>query len=159
MTTAISALEGSGLGRVLRDSLWAYPTVETLHILALATVYGSILIVDLRLLGLSRAVPATTLARHALPWTLGAFALAMVTGLLLFTAHAQDILANRIFMVKMGLILCAGVNAALLHTGAFRTVAAWDTAGMPPPRVRLAAALSIVVWTGVIACGRLLAYT
>ena len=62
-------------------------------------------------------------------------------------------------MLKMGLILCAGVNAALLHTGAFRTVAAWDTAVMPPPRVRLAAALSIVVWTGVIACGRLLAYT
>lgn len=158
MTTAVHAIESSGLGRTLRESLWAYPAVETLHIIGLAIVYGSIVIVDLRLLGLSRGVSVVRLARHALPWTAGAFLCVAATGLLMFTAHAEDFLANRVFLLKMGLILTAGLNAGLLHAGAMRTAAQWD-AGMPPPRVRLAAALSIVLWTCVIACGRLLAYT
>jgi hypothetical protein len=159
VTTAVQALENSGVGRALRESLWAYPAVETLHIIGLAIVYGSIVVVDLRLLGLSRGVSAARLARHALPWTVGAFVLVMCTGLLMFTAHAEDFLTNRVFILKMCLILFAGANAALLHTGAFRRVAAWDTGIMPPLTVRFAAALSIVLWTCVIACGRLLAYT
>ena len=64
----------------------------------------------------------------------------------MFTAHAEDFLTNQVFILKMGLILAAGVNAALLHTGAFRYVATWDTGVMPPPSVRVAAALSIVLW-------------
>lgn len=159
MTTAVHALEGSGLGRAMRESLWMYPSVETVHIVALAIVYGSVVVVDLRLLGLSRTISAAKLARHALPFTVGAFLVAMLTGTLMFTAHAEDFLSNRVFMIKMGLILTAGVNAGLLHAGALAHVDAWDTGVMPPQRVRVAAALSIVLWTCVIACGRLLAYT
>lgn len=159
MTTAVHAIESSGVGRLLRESLWAYPITETLHIVGLATLYGSVLIVDLRLLGLNRSLPVSRLARHALPWTVGAFLLVMLTGLLMFTAHAEDFLTNRVFIVKLGLIATAGVNAALLHTGVMRTVAAWDVNVMPPLRVRLAAVFSILLWTTVIACGRLLAYT
>lgn len=159
MTTALQALEASGVARWMRESLWGYPSVEALHIMALGLVFGSIVVVDLRLLGLSREVSASRLARHALPWTVGAFVVAMLTGLLMFTAHAEDFVTNRVFILKMGLILAAGVNAGLLHTGAFRTVAQWDTAVIPPARVRFAAALSIVIWICVIACGRLLAYT
>ena len=159
MTTAVHAIESSGVGRLLRESLWAYPITETLHIVGLATLYGSVLIVDLRLLGLNRSLPVSRLARHALPWTVGAFLLVMVTGLLMFTAHAEDFLTNRVFIFKMGLIATAGVNAALLHTGVMRTVAAWDVNVMPPSRVRLSAVFSILLWTTVIACGRLLAYT
>ena len=159
MTTAVHAIESSGVGRLLRESLWAYPIAETLHIVGLATLYGSVLIVDLRLLGLNRSLPVSRLARHALPWTVGAFLLVMVTGLLMFTAHAEDFLTNRVFIFKMGLIATAGVNAALLHTGVMRTVAAWDVNVMPPSRVRLSAVFSILLWTTVIACGRLLAYT
>ena len=88
MTTALQALEGSGVARYMREALWAYPAVEALHIMALGLVFGSILVVDLRLLGLSREVSASRLARHALPWTVGAFVVAMLTGLLMFTAHA-----------------------------------------------------------------------
>jgi hypothetical protein len=159
MTTALQALEGSGVARYMREALWAYPAIEALHIMALGLVFGSILVVDLRLLGLSREVSASRLARHALPWTVGAFVVAMLTGLLMFTAHAEDFVTNRVFILKMGLILAAGVNAGLLHTGAFRTVAQWDTAVTPPTRVRFAAGVSIVIWICVIACGRLLAYT
>lgn len=159
MTTALHALEGSGVGRIIRESLWAYPSVETLHIIGLATVYGSILVVDLRLLGLSRGVSAARLARHALPWTVGAFGLVLTTGLLMFTAHVADFIGNPVFMLKMGLILAGGVNAGLLHIRALRSVATWDTGVMPPMRVRVAAAISIAIWTSVIACGRFLAYT
>jgi hypothetical protein len=159
MSTAIHALEGSGIGRVLRESLWAYPAAETVHIIGLATLFGSVLVVDLRLLGLNRGVSVSRLAWHALPWTVGAFMLVMVTGLLMFTAHASDLLDNRVFMLKMGLIGASGLNAALLHTGAMSRVAAWDVNVMPPVRVRIAALLSIVLWVVVIACGRLLAYT
>jgi hypothetical protein len=159
MTTAVHALESSGLGRTMREALWAYPAVETVHIVGLAIVYGSIVVVDLRLLGLSRGISAMKLARHALPFTVGAFLVVMLSGALMFTAHVDDFLNNGVFMLKMGLILTAGVNAGLLHAGAFAHVADWDTGVLPPPRVRLAAALSIVLWTCVIACGRLLAYT
>ena len=159
MTTALHALEGSGVGRVLRESLWAYPAVETLHIVGLAALFGSVLVVDLRLIGLSRALSITRLARLALPWTVGAFLLVVLTGVLLFTAHAEDFLANRVFLLKMGLILAAGVNAGLLHAGALANVDHWDTNTPSPPRVRVAAALSLALWPCVIACGRLLAYT
>ncbi len=158
MTTVVHAIESSGLGRMMRESLWGYPIVETLHIIGLATVYGSILVFDLRLLGLSRGVSVSRLARHTLPWTLGAFVLVLCTGLMMFTAHTADFLGNGVFMLKMGLILTAGLNAGLLHAGAMRAAGSWD-AGMPPPRVRWAAALSILLWTSVIACGRFLAYT
>ena len=159
MTTAVHALEASPLARFMREALWAYPAVEALHILALAIVVGSIVVVDLRLLGLSRDMSAARLSRHALPWTVGAFTISIATGLLMFTAHAEDFITNRVFILKMGLILAAGVNASLLHAGAFRTVAQWDTGAAPPARVRIAAGVSIIIWIGVIACGRLLAYT
>lgn len=159
MTTAVHAIEGSGVGRMLRESLWAYPIVETVHIVGLATLYGAILVVDLRLMGAARGLSVTRLTRLALPCALAAFPVVLATGLLMFTAHAADFLGNRVFVLKMGLILAAGVNAAMLHAGAFRTVAAWDTDALPPVSVRAAAALSILAWTAVIACGRLLAYT
>lgn len=159
MTTALHALEGSGVGRALRESLWGYPAVETLHIIGLAALFGSVLVVDLRLLGLARSLSVTRLSRLALPWTVGAFLLVVLTGTLLFTAHAEDFLANRVFLLKMGLILVAGVNAGLLHAGALAKVGPWDTNAPSPARVRVAAALSLVLWPGVIACGRLLAYT
>jgi hypothetical protein len=144
---------------MMRESLWAFPIVETVHIAAFAIVVGSIVVLDLRLLGLSRRVPAGRLAAHVLPWTIGAFGVAVLSGLTMFTAHAADYLGNGVFMLKMGLVLAAGVNAAALHVGAMQAAGAWDADGRPPGRVRFAAALSIALWLGVIACGRLLAYT
>ena len=130
MNTAAQAVEATGLGVMMRDSLWAFPIVETVHIASLAIVVGSLVVLDLRLLGLSRRVPLGRLAAHVLPW-----------------------------MLKMGLILAAGVNAAILHLGAMQRSGAWDTDAGPPAQVRVAAAASILLWLGVIGCGRLLAYT
>ena len=159
MATALHAVETSGVGRALRESLWAFPIVETIHISAFAVVVGSIVVLDLRLMGLSRRVPVSRLAAHVLPWTLAAFLVAALSGLTMFTAHASDYLGNRVFTLKMGLILAAGVNAGILHAGAMRSAGAWDAGTAIPLRVRAAAAVSVLLWFSVIACGRLLAYT
>jgi len=158
VTSPILGIEGSGLGQAMRQWLWLYPAVETIHITGIALLFGSIAVLDLRLLGLSKSIPATRLAGHTLPWTAGAFLLIVPSGFAMFTAHASEFIGNPVFALKMGLILGAGVNAAIFHTSVFRGAAAWDVNVTPPPAARAAAAVSLLVWMSVIACGRLLAY-
>jgi hypothetical protein len=159
---ALGALEASGLGQAMRQWLWLYPTVETVHIVGLALLFGSIAVLDLRLLGLSRNIPVKTLARHVLPWSIGSFVLIVPSGLLMFTAHATEFIDSEVFILKMLLIMAALLNAGLFHTITFRTADVWDSEEMrklpPPPSARLAGALSLLLWIAVIACGRLLAY-
>jgi hypothetical protein len=159
ITGPIGAIEASGLGQAMRHSLWAYPVVEIVHIVGLAMLFGSILMLDLRLLGFSRRLPVRTLAGHVLPWTLASFMLILPSGLAMFAAHASDFVGNPVFVAKMLLIFAAGINAAVLHAGAFRHAAAWDVDARPPGAVRFAGAASLLLWISVIACGRLLAYT
>jgi len=159
---ALGALEASGLGQAMRHWLWLYPSVEIVHIVGIGLLLGSIAVLDLRLLGLSRSIPAKRLASHVLPWSAGSFLLIIPSGLLMFTAHATEFIDSPVFVLKMGLILAAGVNAALFHTITFRTADVWDSVEMrklpPPPSARAAGALSLLLWISVIACGRLLAY-
>jgi hypothetical protein len=159
---ALGALEASGLGQAMRQWLWLYPTVETLHIVGIGLLFGSIAVLDLRLLGFSRDISARRLAAHVLPWTAGSFVLIVPTGLLMFVAHASEFISSEVFVLKMCLILAAGVNAGLFHTTVFRSAGVWDSDEMralpPPPSVRAFAASSMLLWISVIACGRLLAY-
>lgn len=159
---ALGALEASGLGVAMRQWLWLYPSVETLHIVGIGLLFGSIAVLDLRLLGFSRGISVRTLARHVLPWTAGAFVLIIPSGLAMFTAHATEFVQSEVFVVKMLLVLAAGMNAALFHTITFRTADVWDSEEMrklpPPPSARAAGAISLFLWISVIACGRLLAY-
>jgi hypothetical protein len=158
----LGALEASGLGQAMRQWLWLYPSVEIVHITGIALLFGSIAVLDLRLLGFSRGIPAKTLARHVLPWTIGSFALIVPSGLMMFTAHASDFIQNGAFIVKLCLIMAGAINAALFHTTVFRSADVWDAPEMrklpPPPSVRAFAAASLLLWLSVIACGRLLAY-
>lgn len=157
--TAMGAIEASALGQAMRQWLWLYPAVETAHIAGIAILVGSIAVLDLRLLGFSRALPVRRLAAHVLPWSIGSFVLIVPSGLAMFVAHAGDFIASPVFALKVCLILAAGTNAAVLHAGAFRGAAQWDVEAMPPLAARLAAALSLLLWLSVIACGRLLAYS
>jgi hypothetical protein len=157
--TAMGAIEASALGEAMRKWLWLYPSVEIVHIVGIAVLVGSIAILDLRLLGLSRALPVRRLAAHVLPWTIGSFVLIIPSGLAMFVAHASDLMANPVFALKICLILAAGTNAALFHAAVFRGAAGWDVDAMPPLAARASAALSLLLWVSVIACGRLLAYT
>jgi hypothetical protein len=152
-------IEGSALGVAMRKSLWLYPTVETVHIVGLALLFGSIAVLDLRLLGLGRGISVKRLAAHVLPWTAAGFVLVVPTGLAMFTAHASDFIGNSTFVLKICLIMAAGVNAAVFHAATFRKADAWDVEAPPPAAARLQGALSLAIWISVIACGRFLAYT
>ena len=158
----LGALEASGLGRAMREWLWLYPSVEIVHIVGIGLLFGSIAVLDIRLLGVSKSISVRRLSRHVLPWTAASFLLIIPSGLLMFTAHATDFISSPVFVVKMCLIMLAGVNAALFHAIAMRTANVWDTEEMrdlrPPPSVRLAGAASLLIWIAVISCGRLLAY-
>ena len=160
--TPVGALEASGLGQAMRQWEWLYPAVEIVHIVGIGLLFGSIVVFDLRLLGFSRSIPVKRLASHVLPWSAGSFLLIVPSGLLMFIAHASEFIESEVFVIKMLLILAAGVNAGLFHTITFRTADVWDAEEMrklpPPPSARLAGGLSLLIWLSVIACGRLLAY-
>ena len=144
------------LALVLREHAWLYPIVETLHILGFAVLVGAVAMFDLRVLGFARQLPVTALARHLLPWSAGSMLLVLPTGLLLFIADPLALLANGAFLLKLGLIVLAGLNALAFHAGPYRQAEAWPRRA--PPRALLHALLSLGLWIGVIASGRLIAY-
>ncbi len=154
----LAAIEQLPLAVAMRHDMWLYPIVEIFHIIGFVTLVGGIIVFDLRLLGLSKALPVRMLARHVLPWSIGALLLIVPSGLLMFIAHAGDFVGNTAFIIKMVLLLCAGANAAAFHAGVFRGVAAWDTGSVVPVAAKLHALTSLLIWAGVLACGRLLAY-
>lgn len=156
--TPANPVEALAIAKAMREQLWLYPAVEVVHIVGFVVLVGSVVMFDLRVLGLSRGVPVRGLARHLLPWSVAALLLIVPSGLLMFAAHAGDFLGNRAFQVKMALLLAAGMNAAFFHTGPYQSVAAWDTNATAPLPARISVAASILIWIAVIACGRLLAY-
>ncbi len=156
--TALASIEASALGAAMRESAWLYPAAESVHTIGIALLFGSIAVLDLRLLGFGRALPVRTLARHILPWSLASFALIVPSGLAMFVAHASDFVVNSVFAAKFALIFAAGCNAAVFHAGTFPSVAKWDVGASPPLAARIAAALSLLLWVAVIACGRALGY-
>ncbi len=152
--TPIEAIEASAFSQAMRESPWLFPAVETVHLAGIAILVGSIAMLDLRLLGFSRALPVRRLAAHILPWAAASFLLIVPSGLAMFLAHAGDLIANPVFAAKICLIFAAGANAGIFHAGVFRHAAQWDTDVMPPAGARVAAAVSLVLWISVIACGR-----
>ncbi|MGV3741518.1 MAG: hypothetical protein ACO1NO_04335 [Burkholderiaceae bacterium] len=152
-------LEATALSQAMRGSLWMYPIVEIVHILGFVLLVGSVAMFDLRVLGLSRGLPVQRLGRHLLRWAVVSLVLIVPAGLMMFSAHPQDFIGNRIFLLKILLIMTAAINAAMFHMGPYRTVEQWDTLVAAPASARVHAALSLAIWIAVISCGRLLAYT
>jgi hypothetical protein len=132
----------------LRSSAFAYPVLETVHIIALATVFGTILMVDWAILRRREQI-GRWLATH-LPWTLAGFVCAALSGSLMFLARASDLIANRAFVLKMVLLFLAGTNAAMLH--------ARGAVNASSTLTRAQAILSIALWIAIITCGRWIAY-
>ena len=156
--TPANPIEGLAIAKAMREYLWLYPAVEIVHIVGFTILVGSVVMFDLRVLGISKGVPVRAFARHLLPWSVCALILIIPTGLLMFSAHAGDFLGNRAFQLKMALLLAAGINAGIFHTGPYQSVGTWDTATAAPLGARASVALSIAIWFSIIACGRLLAY-
>jgi hypothetical protein len=143
----------------LRESLHVYPLVETGHVLAIALFVGSIAMVDLRLLGVAfRTAPVSEMTQRVLPWTVAGFVMMAATGLMLFYAIPVRTYHSVWFRFKVGLMVAAAVNVWWFHHRIARGRARWDTAARPPLAARLSAAISLVVWAGVIVTGRMIAY-
>jgi hypothetical protein len=158
--TAFSkSLESTALASGIRDSLLWFPLLEALHVMALVLVFGSIVVVDLRALGLaSRSRLFSRVAADTLRWTWLGFAAACITGGLMFSTNAQVYAANRYFQVKMLLLLLAGLNMLLFQFTAGRRVAQWDAAPSAPGIGKWAAAVSLALWLSIICMGRLIGF-
>lgn len=152
-------LEATPLAARVREGAWLFPAIETLHIAGFVILGGAAFLFDLRLLGLSRSIRVTALARHALPWARRSLFLVVVpTGLLLFATQATELANSGVFRLKLALIALAGVNALVFHRRTARSVDAWDHDAGTPAAAKVAGAVSLMLWTAVITCGRLLAY-
>jgi hypothetical protein len=152
-------LAATPLPDAMRGSIWLYPIVEIFHIFGFVILVGAAVMFDLRVLGLSKNISVQALGRHLLRWSVSGLLLVVPAGLMMFTAHPHDFATNGIFLLKLGLIGIAGLNAALFHVGVYRSAAAWDKEAPAPGIAKMQATLSIALWIGVISCGRLLAYT
>ena len=154
----IGALERSPLAAAMRGDMWLYPIVEIFHIAGFIVLVGSVVMFDLRVLGLSRGISVRALARHLLPWSAGALIVIVPTGLMMFSAHASEFVDNGAFVLKLTLISLALTNAAAFHAGVFRSAIKWDTTIHCPPAAKAHALASLALWIGVVSCGRLIAY-
>jgi hypothetical protein len=152
-------LEHTSMGTAIRESLWLFPVIETLHIFGIISLVGSTSILDLRLMGLTfRDEPVSKLAKRFLPWTWAGFAVQVITGLLLFSSEAAKMYGNAAFQIKMLLILVAGLNAFVFHSLAYQSVGNWDQDPVAPLSARIAGLISILLWFGIVAAGRWIAY-
>lgn len=151
-------LAGMPLAMWVKGSTWAYPMLETAHVIGLGLLFGAIVMMDLRLLGISRVLPVQALGRHLLPAAWTGFAINAVSGVLLFISDAVEFAGNTAFRVKLVLIMLAGLNALLFHARVYRHAGEWDDAKGPPAGAMAAAVLSLVLWLAVITAGRMIAY-
>jgi len=151
LDAVLEALGGSGVAQWLRFSRWSYAAVNTTHVLGIALLVGAILPLDLRLLGVWRAVPLEALARTLVPVAAIGLLLAMTTGGLLFVTRATEYAALDLFLVKLALIAAGAVHALSLHLGS-GLVSASRT------QRRVAGATSLSIWLAALVCGRLLAF-
>src|SRR5262245_51656324 len=141
-------LETSEVAVAMRHWLWLYPIVEIVHIVGFVILVGAAVMFDLRLLGLSRHLPAADMARYLLPRARTSLLLVLPSGLLLFAAHATEWAASPVFRLKLLLLVAAALNAALFHRGPFTSVAVWNHNLKAPVTARCAAITSLLLWLG-----------
>ena len=147
------------LSIAIRESIWVYPILNVLHCVGILLVAGTIVVVDLRLLGFGmRRSPVSSVVGQVLPWTLSGFAFMFVTGSLLAWSEPVRLYRSVFFPWKLLFLALAGLNALLFHHGVYRGVGAWDSAALTPARARLAGVVSILCWICVIAAGRAVGY-
>lgn len=143
------ALEASSVAFSLRDSTWIYPLANVAHVLGVILLAGSIIVLDLRVIGFGRGIDAERLSRLVTPIAVCGFAMQLVSGALLFTADAAAMAGNAVFLFKMILVIAAVVNAAVFR---------WWGHSFTSAAARAQAAASMLLWLGVASAGRLIAY-
>ena len=134
----------------IAEHAWAYPALESVHVFGVALLVGNLLALELRVWGRAPELPVVPLARLSLSIAVAGFLCAAASGLLMFASQPGDLLSNRAFTIKMGLVACAGINAALFH--------ARDGLRKLDVLARTQTALSLGLWIAVMICGRWMAY-
>jgi len=152
----LSTLQSLPLSTAIAESDWIFPTIESVHVIAITLVFGSILVVDLRLIGLaSTKRPLAAFTTQFLPITWVAFVIAGLTGGLMFLAKPTSYAGNIFFLSKLGLLLLAGINMAAFHLFVERRAHQGQALGA----ARLSGLASLTIWIGVVALGRWIGFT
>ena len=145
----MSASGFTGIGWIASNA-YAYPLLEVLHICGIALLVGNLVLLELRIWGVAGELPLRPLARLSLALAVAGFGLIALTGVLMFAAHPAELLANRAFVIKLALVMLAGLNAAMFH--------ARGGLDRPDGFARAQTVLSLGLWLAVIICGRWIAY-
>jgi hypothetical protein len=152
-------IESTPVGTGIREGAWSFPLIEATHTLGIILMVGTILVLDLRLIGFAlRKEHVSDIAQQVLPWTWTGFALMFISGSLLVWAETVKCYKSTFFRIKLVLLLLAALNALIFHFTIYRDVSAWDQSETPPPRAKLAGVLSITFWIAVIVAGRAVGY-
>jgi hypothetical protein len=152
-------IDSTAFSTSIRESIWVFPIIETIHLLGIAASAGTILFVDLRLLGIGmKRERLSDVLEQLQPWTLSAFLVMTITGALLFISESVKCYHSVFFQIKVLMLMLAAVNAALFHWKVYPEVDVWDHLPAAPGHARLAGVLSITLWIGIIAMGRAIAY-
>jgi hypothetical protein len=160
VASLLASLEQTGLATRIRDSLFLFPLIESVHVIGLALVFGTIAIVDLRLLGVASTERSfQRLASDVMKWTWAAFALTALTGLLMFTTNATGYFNNFYFRAKISLLVLAAINVLAFEWTVARTVHVWNEARSAPPAGRAVAVVSLAIWLAVVVAGRMIGFT
>jgi hypothetical protein len=142
----------------MRESLYAFPILLTIHLISLAAFAGLVVMMDLRLVGLAyRGTPFSEMQRRLFPWQMVGMVVTTIAGLLLFYAQPMRYFGKVLYWIKIALIVLATVNVLLFHFVTYRSIEKWDLTNAPVV-ARVAGWLSLALWGGVVATGRLTAY-
>jgi hypothetical protein len=160
MEQLLAWLEASGLGHAMRGAgVWTYGVTNLVHILGIATLFGSILILDLRLLGVWRRAPLATLASPTVPLAGVGFAIAAASGLCMLATNASEYVGNPFLLLKFAAIAVGLLNAlALSFLPAWRQRAARDPSASERRQLGVFGGVSLVAWLGALAGGRMIGY-
>lgn len=149
----------SNWGTALRESDYAFSIIESVHVLSITLLIGTISVLDLRMLGLVlRPIPVTRIARSVLPLVWSGFVVSFISGVFLFWAEAAKMYVNPAFRWKVVLLVLVGLNPLIFHTTIYRRVDEWELQHISPWRARAAAIASLTLWSGIIIAGRAIAY-
>lgn len=159
-TNIWESIEYSSFGTSFAESLWAFPLVETIHVIALVTVLGTIAIMDMRLLGWAGTKTSITqLTKDTLKLTWAGFALAAITGTSLWISKASTYMVNPYFLMKMTLMALIALNMVYFHFVTYKTVDDWDNGNNIPTSVKVAGFTSLLFWVVIVFLGRAIGFT
>jgi hypothetical protein len=156
---ALTWLEGLAWTTAIRESTAGYPIIETAHVASIVAFAGLVIVMDLRFVGLAFThAPMTQIQRRLFPWQMAGLVPSTVTGLLLCCIDPLRYYRNVAFLVKLVLLVLAGLNALAFHLKTYQRAERWDEDPEVTAKARLAGAVSLLLWSAIIVSGRLIAY-